>query len=353
MTERSTPRLSIILPTLDEAHSLPVLLQQLRAQQRLDCEIIVADGGSRDRTIELARHADVRIVESARGRGRQMNAGAAQAHGEFLLFLHADSKIESHLLLANALTALTQEFERAGHSRIAGHFPLRFFETNAASTRFYRHVEGKTRLNRPYTINGDQGLLIHAAFFAQLGGFDERLPFLEDQRIAAEIFKQGRWMVLPDTLLTSARRFEQEGRRERYTLMALIMGLHAARVEDFFVRAPGVYAAQNESARVQLQPILQLIRKLFAERGLLQTLAILYRVGQFVRENAWQLAYWRDQANDAQDLPRLKFYDRWLEPLTRNVVADLLATILVSVWFFVWLPLQLQRSDSIQDKDLG
>ena len=345
--------LSIIIPALDEASALPELLQQLKMQQALCCEIIVADGGSRDRTMEIAGRAGVALVQSARGRARQMNTGAAQASGEFLLFLHADSKIECSILLADALSALSHEITQAGHQRIAGHFPLRFMEIGLAPTRFYRHLEGKTRLNRPYTINGDQGLLLSAAFFAQLGGFDEQLPFLEDQRIAAEIFKQGRWIVLPGQLLTSARRFEIEGRRERYTLMAIIMGLHAANVDEFFKQAPAAYVVQSETGGLQLQPMLQRIRRIFRQRGFFQTLGILYRIGQFVRENAWQVAYWRDQAHDAEHLPRLKFYDRWLQPLTRNPLADLLATVLVSLWFFVWLPLNFRHSDSIQDEGIG
>lgn len=346
-------RLSIIIPALDEASTLPRLLQQLRAQQNILCEIIVADGGSRDGTTEITRQAGVALVQSPRGRGRQMNTGAAQARGDFLLFLHADSSIESATLLADALTALDREIAQSGHSRIAGHFPLRFVDTDSASARFYHHLEGKTRLNRPYTINGDQGLLLSAVFFTQLGGFDERLPFLEDQRIADKIFTQGRWMVLPGELLTSARRFEIEGRRERYTLMAILMGLHAANVEEFFTQAPAVYAAHNETGHLQLQPMLQRIHRIFRQRGFFQTIGILYRIGQFVRENAWQLAYWRDQANNAPHLPRLKFYDRWLHPLTRNPLADALASVLVSLWFFVWLPLSLRCSDSIQDRGIG
>ena len=340
--------LSIVIPALNEATALPPLLQQLRAQQDIEFEIIVVDGGSTDSTVEIAQLAGAQIVTAPRGRGRQMNAGAANACGEFLLFLHADSQLESSSLLATALNTLCEEIARSGQKNIAGHFPLRFVDGDARAARFYRHVEGKTRLNRPYTINGDQGLLINTEFFKKLGGFDERLPFLEDQRIATKIFTQGRWIVLPGKLLTSARRFEIEGRRERYTLMAMLMGLHVANVKEFFAQAPTVYATHSESGHLPLQAFVSLIRKIFWQRGFFQTLAILYRIGQFVRENAWQLAYWRDQVHDAVHLPRLRFYDRWLHPLTRNPLADIVATALVSLWFFVMLPQQLRHSGSIQ-----
>lgn len=345
--------LSIVIPVLNEAAELPRLLRQLVAQQALDCEIIVVDGGSADASVAIASQAGAVCLRTTLGRGHQMNTGAAHAKGRFLLFLHADSGLESPRLLADALAALQQDIAAAGHDRIAGHFPLRFVGGSVTTADFYRHLEGKTRLNRPYTINGDQGLLVSAAFFRRLGGFDERLPFLEDQRIAAKIFEQGHWMLLPGTLLTSARRFETEGHRERYTLMAILMGLHAADVEEFFQRAPQVYALHSDSGHLQLAPMLQLIRQIFRERGLRQTAAILYRIGRFVRENAWQLAYWRDQVHRAGHLPRLAFYDRWLHPLTRNPLADALSTLLVCLWFFIWLPLHLQRSDSIHRRGLS
>jgi rSAM/selenodomain-associated transferase 2 len=346
-------RLSIVIPALNEAAALPQLLRQLGEQQDLDAEIIIADGGSTDDTVEIAQRAGAVTVTSPRGRGRQMNAGAANARGEFLLFLHADSQLASSKLLATALATLRAEIARAGQHSIAGHFPLRFVDGDASAAHFYRHVEGKTRLNRPYSINGDQGLLLSAAFLRQLGGFDERLPFLEDQRIAAKIFAQGRWLLLPGELLTSARRFEAEGHRERYTLMAILMGLYAADVDEFFARATALYATQHETGRLQLQPQVQLIHRIFRERGFFRTVKILYGVGRFVRENAWQLAYWRDQVHDATDLPRLRFYDRWLHPLTRNPAADTLATLLVSGWFFVVLPRQLKHSASIQTEGIS
>lgn len=336
--------LSVIIPALNEATALPLLLQDLRAQQSIALDIVVVDGGSHDDTATIAQQQGARLVRSERGRGRQMNVGAAQARHNALLFLHADSRLPSPTLLADALAALPRDT-----AQVAGHFPLRFTDYAASATPFYRHLEGKTRLNRPYTINGDQGLLISRAFFDALGGFDETLPFLEDQRIAAKIFAQGQWQLLPGELQTSARRFETEGRRTRYTLMALIMALHVADVPEFFERAPQVYAAHHASARLHLRPFVRLIHRVLRDRGLKQTLVILWRAGGFARDNAWQLAYWRDAAQQAPSLPRLRFYDRWLRPLMRNPLAHALATLLVCLWFFAVLPLQLRRSDSIQN----
>ncbi|MGH8457206.1 MAG: TIGR04283 family arsenosugar biosynthesis glycosyltransferase [Stenotrophobium sp.] len=332
----AAPQLTVIIPTLDEAAGLPRLLAQLRAQRGIALEIIAADGGSTDGTPQISAAAGARAITSPRGRGRQMNAGAAAARAETLLFLHADSQLETPNLLADAFAALHRAVAETGGSRIAGHWPLHFTAYPPQAAPFYRHLEGKTALNRPYTINGDQGLLISARWFRELGSYDERLPFLEDQRMAAKIFAQGRWLLLPGRLATSARRFEAEGRRERYTLMALIMGLHAAGADEFFAQAPAIYAAQRETGRLDLAPFLSAIRETLRQRGRLATLC---RAGRFVRENTWQLFYWRDQRHSAAGLPRLRFYDRYLHRLTQNPLADVLATLLLSLWFYLWLPL--------------
>ncbi|MGH8541060.1 MAG: TIGR04283 family arsenosugar biosynthesis glycosyltransferase [Stenotrophobium sp.] len=333
----ATPQLTVIISTLNEAATLPRLLAQLRAQQDIHLEIIVADGGSTDGTAQLAAVAGVRVITAPRGRSRQMNAGAAGARAATLLFLHADSQLENLHLLADALTALHAAAASAKHERIAGHWALCFAGYPPEAAAFYRHLQGKTALNRPYTINGDQGLLIRAHWLRELGGYDEYLPLLEDQCLAAKIFAQGQWLLLPGRLTTSARRFETEGRRERYILMAIIMGLHAAGAGEFFAQMPSIYAAQHEAGRLDLAPFLRAIRATLRQRGRLATLR---RAGRFVRENTWQIFYWRDQHHGNLGLPRLRFYDHYLHRYTRNPLADALATLLVSFWFYVWLPLE-------------
>jgi rSAM/selenodomain-associated transferase 2 len=333
--------LAVIIPTLDEAAHLPRLLAQLQAQTRVSLEIIMADGGSADDSVQLAHAAGVRVVHSARGRARQMNAAAAQARSRWLLFLHADTSLHDCTQLADALERLAAA---EGEGRcVAGHWPLHFHDAPDRARPFYAHLEAKSALNRDGTINGDQGLLIRASNFHALGGYDESLPFLEDQRIATKIFAQGRWLLLPGRLGTSARRFEREGRRERYTLMALIMGLHAAGVNEFFAQAPAVYAAQRDATRLDLRPLLRLIRQVLRRRGLVGELAVLWRASRYIRGQAWQIAWWRDHRHGDTTLPRLRFFDRHLAPLLRNPLADALTLLLFCLWFFAWLPLTLPR----------
>lgn len=262
---------------------LPAMLDTLRAQQGLRLEIVVADGGSADATVAVAQAAGATVVHAARGRAAQMNAGRRAARAPFLLFLHADSRIESSVLLRDALRALRRVGR--GDARVAGHFPLIFERTGPGHERLFRYMEGKTRLNRPYTINGDQGLLIGADWFDRLGGYDESLPFMEDQRLAARIFSGGRWLLLPGQLRTSARRFEREGHYQRYLLMGLMMSMEAAGARQFFARAPAIYRQQAQAEGAPLWPYARLAGQELLRGGPAASL----RLGRFLLDNAWQL----------------------------------------------------------------
>lgn len=257
-----SPTLSVVIPTLDEAATLPALLADLAAQTGVALDVIVADGGSQDATTALAAAAGARVQTGPRGRARQMNAGRRLAQAPYLLFLHADSRLPAPELLARALAALRAEDD----PHLAGHFSLRFIRSQPGHERFYRFLEAKTRSQRPGTINGDQGLLLCADWFDQLGGFDESLPFLEDQRLAARIFEHGRWLLLPGELHTSARRFEQEGHGRRYALMGLMTTAHTLGLHTFFAAAPGIYVAQMQARTLRLGPYLRLAARLIAHQ---------------------------------------------------------------------------------------
>lgn len=339
--------LAVVIPTLDESGALPVLLNQLQRQEGVTLEIVVADGGSRDSTGAIAQQAGTRLVTASRGRGRQMNAGVRASTAPRLLFLHADSELTSKTQLRDALAAL------GAGGRVAGHFTLCFARRSLGHALFYRYVEEKTALNRPGTVNGDQGLLIERAFFDELGGFDECLPFLEDQRIAAKIFELGRWLTLPGPLLTSARRFEAEGPHRRYTLMSLIMGLHAAGAEEFFARAPAIYAVQAETGRLNVRAYLMLAWRVLIAAGPGGALKILWRAGRYSRQNSWQLFFWCDVALRARRRPFLRVYDRVLRPLTDNFVFDALGTVLIALWFLAVLPLAYTLVDGLRGDPAG
>ncbi len=336
MPSKSSVQLSIIIPTLNESLYLPALLEDLAAQQGLSFEIIIGDGGSTDATRTIAESHEVHFVSATRGRGAQMNAAAAHAVGELLLFIHADSRIKDPSFLANAVQAFISE--NSWQNGVAGHFSLRFMRTTNKNPAGYRFAEEKSALNRANTTNGDQGMMISRKFFEQLGGFDTTLPFLEDQRIAGKIRAVGRWITLPGYLETSARRFEVEGFHRRYILMSILMGLYSIGEEIFFQRAPEVYRLQQNTGRLLLAPFFKLIwRMMRADWGFWGSFRVFYRLGCYIRQNSWQMFFFIDvnlrKVLGRGHYPFLSFHDRFIAPCTNLRVFGAITGLLCFLWF--------------------
>lgn len=338
----SKPDLSIIIPSLNEAKSLPRLLAQLKGQRGLDIEIIVSDGGSSDGTQALAQAAGVLLVEASRGRAQQMNAGFRLATADSLLFLHSDSEIQDPLFLFVAFKDWVDEIEEAGAENIAGHFQLKFIRDSEGQDWAFRYPEEKSATNRLHTINGDQGLLIKRSYFQNLGGFNEDMGYFEDQIIADQIFRTGRWILLPGQLLTSGRRFEAEGFHRRYILMSLMVGLYWTGVHQFFVKAKGIYREQSEASRLQMWPFFRAIWDIMkADLGGWGSVKAWYRVGRYVRQNSWQMFFFFDVAFRPQlgkgRYPFLKFHDKVFWPLTNHRLGDALNAVFCFTWFMLIL----------------
>src|SRR5215472_10846660 len=194
--------LSVIIPALDAAESLPATLGALAEAHELISEIIVADASSRDNTTAIAEAAGARVVPAPRGRGAQLAASAAAASGEWLFFLHADTRPESGWS-ADALRFMTDPANRER----AAYFVYRLDDGSPAARRLERIVAWRSRvLGLPY---GDQGLILARAFYRALGGFPP-LALMEDVAFVRRIGWR-RLVALQASALTSAARYRREG----------------------------------------------------------------------------------------------------------------------------------------------
>jgi rSAM/selenodomain-associated transferase 2 len=184
-----------VIPTLDEEQRLPAAIQSVRA----DAEVIVVDGGSGDATREVAAREGARVLEAPRGRGRQLDQGARAATGEWLLFLHADTRLETGW--ADALAALPPEV-------VGGAFRFAVDSPRPAFRVVERAVRLRLRLFAlPY---GDQGLFVRREVYARIGGVPH-LPLMEDVAFVARLQRAGRLAFPPVRAFTSARRWDRYG----------------------------------------------------------------------------------------------------------------------------------------------
>ncbi|MBF0307930.1 MAG: TIGR04283 family arsenosugar biosynthesis glycosyltransferase [Magnetococcales bacterium] len=321
--------LSIIVPVLNEAEALPRLLEDLHRQTGVSADICLVDGGSVDDTAAIARKGNGRLLASSPGRARQLNRGAETARSDFLLFLHADSRLPRHDLLEKAIACLVSAQRLAGHDRIAGHFPL-LFDGIPGKGRPPRYWEVKTRSNRPGTIHGDQGLLLSTGFFRELGPFDQSLPYMEDEEMARRIARRGRWITLPGHLLTSSRRFQQEGLSGRMVLNALIQLAWQAGCPDFLHRAPDLYRAQGRNPKRALAPFFALFHHEVRQKSFL---SFWYQAGSCLRQELWQPLLLLDLLLFRKVRPLLVVHDHLLAPALRILPLDGLFGVLAFLLF--------------------
>jgi rSAM/selenodomain-associated transferase 2/rSAM/selenodomain-associated transferase 1 len=215
----TSPRISAIIPTYNEADFVREAISSVQAEDGV--EIIVVDGGSGDATVENAEAAGARTIVSSDGRGSQMNAGAAEATGDILLFLHAD-------------TVLPEDYAR--HVRaamvhagtVAGAFGLGI----DSPERLLRHIEwlANWRSKHMHLPYGDQAIFMRREVFEEMGGFPE-IPIMEDFELMRRLKRRGRIAIVAASVQTSARRWLDVGVL-RTTLV------HQAVIAAYFLGVP-------------------------------------------------------------------------------------------------------------------
>jgi rSAM/selenodomain-associated transferase 2 len=201
--------LSVVIASFNAADSIgPTLAALTEAAAAMSMEIVVADGGSTDSTAAIAQDAGAIVLTCAKGRGRQLGAGAKAARGRWLLFLHADTVLEPFW----STTATTFMSVRSNLLR-AGYFKLVLDDKAHGARRLEHFANWRARnLGLPY---GDQGLLMSRTLHDSLGGFSD-IPLMEDVDIVRRIGRE-KLVELPATATTSAERYKRDG----YTLRPL------------------------------------------------------------------------------------------------------------------------------------
>lgn len=212
--------LSIIIPTLNAEKDLPATLACV-AQAGMPHEVIAADGGSADATPVIAAEARALLVAAPGGRGPQLAAGAGAATGDWLLFLHADTRPQPGW--GHAVRTFTGD---PGNRFRAGYFQYALNDPSPAARRLEAMVRWRCRIfGLPY---GDQGLLIGREFHDFLGGFAP-VPLMEDVDMARRIGRR-RLVALPVAAVTSADRYRRDGYWLRPARNLVCVGLYFAGV---------------------------------------------------------------------------------------------------------------------------
>jgi rSAM/selenodomain-associated transferase 2 len=195
------PALSIIVPVLNEEAGITAALEALADLRRFGHEVIVVDGGSNDRTVELARLLADLVVTAPRGRASQMNAGAARASGDTLVFLHADTRLPQ-----SADCTVVDGLRRSG--RVWGRFDV----TIDGSHPMLRLVAAMMNLRSRATgiATGDQAIFVTRVAFAECGRYPD-IPLMEDIALSRRLKRTGRPLCLTARVTTSGRRWEQRG----------------------------------------------------------------------------------------------------------------------------------------------
>lgn len=205
---------SIIVPTLQEESTIEGLLDHLSTLGA--GEILLVDGGSTDRTVELARKfAGVRILQTRPGRALQMNAGAKASTGAVLLFLHADVRLHNR-----ALHAVRSSL--ADGRTIGGNFDIRYEGADLAAACFTWINRQRRRLGIFY---GDSGIFCLRSVFVELGGY-QYWPILEDYEFGRRLWKTGKLALLREPIHVSGRRWRQSGLLWTVWTWIVIQGLY-------------------------------------------------------------------------------------------------------------------------------
>ncbi len=226
--------ISVIIPTINEADNIAKSLVNIGPESNR--EIIVADGGSSDDTVLIAKSLGARVVNSSPPRARQMNRGAAEATGDVLVFLHADTRLPEKFE-----DFIFNSFKQP--KMVAGAFQLRI-DSPMQGLRLIEHLANwRSRfLKMPYC---DQAIFISSRVFHQVGGFPD-IPIMEDFELVRRLQKHGKIVTLPVPVFTSPRRWQSLGILKttlinQLVIVAYFMGIAPEVIARWYGLSKGVF----------------------------------------------------------------------------------------------------------------
>jgi rSAM/selenodomain-associated transferase 2 len=214
-------RISVIIPTLNEEKSIARTVAALRSL-KID-ELLIVDGGSTDRTIEICNGLEADVLSSTRGRSAQMNLGAKQATGDVLLFLHADTRLPPSAL--DDIRAAMDDRRCPG-----GRFDVKLDGDHWMLKVIGAMISLRSRVTKIAT--GDQAIFVRRDVFEAIGGYPE-IPLMEDVAFSRALRRMGRVACLHSRVITSARRWEAEGVWRTILKMWTLKSLYLLGVSPF------------------------------------------------------------------------------------------------------------------------
>ena len=196
-------KIGIIIPALNSSAEINLTLLSLKETNKVfDVDLLLVDGGSVDNTIEIAKSYGARIINTSPNRGNQLALGALAVKGDWMLFIHADTKLEE-----GWIKTVNNFIKNPRNSNNAAYFRLGFNDQNSAARRLEKITEWRCRfLKMPY---GDQGLLIKRSLYNLVGGY-QPMVIMEDVDLIRRL-KPYKLIPLPVTAITSANRYSKNG----------------------------------------------------------------------------------------------------------------------------------------------